>query len=123
MGADRVACACTVLFHKINGRLVLDRQLRKTGIIGSANICAVPAALELSAGVGLEISGIAALSPTLQSLSLRVRGLQLQGLDAMAGLHNLQNLSLHVDRGVYSVTDPAQVLKPLSMLVPPALTV
>ena len=51
--------------------------------------------------MGLDVSGLAALAPTLRRLVLTVRGLQLAGLGALAELHRLRDLQLRIQRGFY----------------------
>ena len=57
--------------------------------------------LDLSAGVGLDVTGLASLAPTLRRLVLTVQGLQLGGLGALAELHRLRHLQLRIQRGFY----------------------
>ena len=59
--------------------------------------------LDLSAGVGLDVAGLAALAPTLRRLVLTVRGLQLAGLASLAELHRLRHLQLRIHRGFYTL--------------------
>ena len=63
----------------------------------------VQLSLDLSAGVGLDVAGLAALAPTLRRLVLTVRGLQLTGLASLAELHRLRHLQLRIQRGFYTL--------------------
>ena len=94
--------------------LSLPAATASTISFGALSVTLVPAcrqlSLDLSAGVGLDVAGLAALAPTLRRLVLTVRGLQLAGLAALAELHRLRHLQLRIQRGFYTLPGD-QVLK------------